>query len=303
MSAGKPIHSMTGFAQVTGKGPLGTVMLEMRSVNARFLEISLRLPDELRASEPLIRERIQASLARGKVDVRASIQAEHRPSEELQLNPDMLDALMNAETQIRSRLPEAARLSVAQVLRFPGVIREATLEASNPIETFKPVVQQAVHALSQSRAREGERLKTVILERVQTMHGIIRKQAERAPELLRQHESRLIERLKTVAESALGDSALPYDETMSRIRQEVALHGMKSDVVEELQRLDIHLQELADLMNQGGSVGRKLDFLMQELNREANTLGSKSADLTTTASSLELKVLIEQVREQIQNLE
>lgn len=239
MSAGKPIHSMTGFAQVTGQGPLGTVMLEMRSVNARFLEISLRLPDELRASEPLIRERIQASLARGKVDVRASIQAEHRPSEELQLNPDMLDALMNAETQIRSRLPEAARLSVAQVLRFPGVIREATLEASNPIETFKPVVQQAVHALSQSRAREGERLKTVILERVQTMHGIIRKQAERAPELLRQHESRLIERLKTVAESALGDSALPYDETMSRIRQEVALHGMKSDVVEELQRLDI----------------------------------------------------------------
>lgn len=303
MSAGKPIHSMTGFAQITGKGPTGVMLLEMRSVNARFLEISLRLPDEFRAAEPLIRERIQAGLTRGKVDVRASLQTDDRPPEALRLSEPMLQALANAQARIRAGLPEAAPLTVADVLRFPGVIEQKGAESHNPIEAFQPLIPQAVKALCESRAREGERLKTVILERVQAMHTIIRQQAERAPALLALHESRLIERLRTVAESALADSVLPHEETMNRIRQEVALHGMKSDVVEELQRLDIHLQELADLIKQGGPIGRKLDFLMQELNREANTLGSKSADLATTASSLELKVLIEQVREQIQNLE
>lgn len=303
MSMGKPIQSMTGFAQASGNSPMGAVLLELRSVNARFLEISLRLPDELRAAEPMIRERLQARLARGKVDVRASLQPSLPGTEGLRLDDALIAALSQAEQQICVHLPDAAPLSVADVLRFPGVITETRAHSGQMLEFFQPLVAQAVEGLSQSRAREGERLKTVILDRVQAMRGIIARQAERAPELLRLHETRLIERLRTVAESALGDLALPVEETMSRIRQEVALHGMKSDVVEELQRLDIHLQELATLMSQGGAVGRKLDFLMQELNREANTLGSKSADLATTASSLELKVLIEQVREQIQNLE
>lgn len=303
MSAGKPIQSMTGFAQVTGQSPMGPVQLEMRSVNARFLEISLRLPDELRSAEPMIREHLQAHLTRGKIDVRAVLQISPAGSDGLPLDPVLLEALAQAEQQIRARLPDAAPLSVAQVLRFPGVITESRPHSGPMIESIRPLVMQGVQMLGQSRAREGERLKDVVLERVQAMHALIRRQADRAPELLRAHEARLIERLRSVAEAALGDQALSMDETMGRIRQEVALHGMKSDVVEELQRLDIHLQELAGLLSQGGAVGRKLDFLMQELNREANTLGSKSADLATTASSLELKVLIEQVREQIQNLE
>ena len=152
-------------------------------------------------------------------------------------------------------------------------------------------------------AREGERLRTIILQKLQAMHEVVRNHAERAPELLRLYEARLQERLRQAAESPLMDMKLPMEETLARIRQEVALHGMKTDVVEELQRLAIHLQEFEAILQRGGPVGRKLDFLLQELNREANTLGSKSADLPSTAASLELKLLIEQVREQIQNLE
>lgn len=303
MSTGRPIQSMTGFAQQTGNGPTGSVRLELRSVNSRFLEISLRLPDELRATEPMIRERLQARMVRGKIDVRASFHPAHAADGGLQLDEAMLEALARAEQRIRIRLPEASPLSVADILRFPGMVSEAPTDSGPLLAFFSSLLDRAVAELSQSRVREGEKLRAVVLDRVNSMQEIIARQAEKAPELLRLHESRLIERLRLAAESALGESGLPLDETMIRIRQEVALHGMKSDVVEELQRLEIHLQALTDLLNQGGAVGRKLDFLMQELNREANTLGSKSTDLVTTASSLELKVLIEQVREQIQNLE
>jgi uncharacterized protein (TIGR00255 family) len=303
MSAGIAIQSMTGFSQISGTGPAGEVTLEMRSVNSRFLEINFRLPDELRLAEPLIREQLQRRLSRGKVDVRASLRTREASKAELRVNRDLLNALQLAQGDIRAVLPQAAPLSVADILRFPGVLEDAITSRAPSLAPIEPIVHQCVLALCESRTREGDRLKGVVLLKIQSMQDIVRAHAQRAPELLGLYEARLNERLRKAAESALSDLQLPMEETQARIRQEVALHGMKSDVVEELQRLEIHLQEFASILQQGGPVGRKLDFLLQELNREANTLGSKSADLISTAASLELKLLIEQAREQIQNLE
>ncbi|MFZ9407318.1 MAG: YicC/YloC family endoribonuclease [Burkholderiaceae bacterium] len=294
---------MTGFSTVSGAGPSGEITLEMRSVNSRFLELHFRLPDELRVAEPLIRERLQQRLSRGKVDVRASLRPGEESASHLRLNHDLLLALGRAQQEIQSSLPLATPLTVADVLRFPGMVAESAVCASQTLESMGSIVNQCVQGLSDSRAREGERLRTIILQKLQAMHEVVRNHAERAPELLRLYEARLQERLRQAAESPLMDMKLPMEETLARIRQEVALHGMKTDVVEELQRLAIHLQEFEAILQRGGPVGRKLDFLLQELNREANTLGSKSADLPSTAASLELKLLIEQVREQIQNLE
>lgn len=303
MSAGIAIQSMTGFSQTSGTGPAGEITLEMRSVNSRFLEINFRLPDELRLAEPLIREQLQRRLSRGKIDVRASLRTKEASKAELRVNRDLLDALHLAQADIQAVLSQAAPLSVADILRFPGVLEDTAASRTPSLAPIEPIVHQCILALCVSRTREGDRLKSVVLQKIQAMQDIVHAHAQRAPELLGLYEARLSERLRKAAESALSELQLPMEETLTRIRQEVALHGMKSDVVEELQRLEIHLQEFASILQQGGPVGRKLDFLLQELNREANTLGSKSADLISTAASLELKLLIEQTREQIQNLE
>jgi uncharacterized protein (TIGR00255 family) len=303
MSAGIAIQSMTGFSQTSGTGPAGEITLEMRSVNSRFLEINFRLPDELRLAEPLIREQLQRRLSRGKIDVRASLRTKEASKAELRVNRDLLDALHLAQADIQAVMSQAAPLSVADILRFPGVLEDTAASRTPSLAPIEPIVHQCILGLCVSRTREGDRLKSVVLQTIQAMRDIVHAHAQRAPELLGLYEARLNERLRKAAESALSELQLPMEETLTRIRQEVALHGMKSDVVEELQRLEIHLQEFASILQQGGPVGRKLDFLLQELNREANTLGSKSADLISTAASLELKLLIEQTREQIQNLE
>lgn len=303
MSARGRIHSMTGYAHVNVEHRLGHLTLEIRSVNSRFLDLAFRLPDELRALEPALREALQSSLARGKVDVRAGLHGRTAGDAGISINPLMLASLAQAQEEVRQHMPNAAALSVGETLRFPGVVIEPVADPGQWVAAFQPLVGQALVQLTESRAREGERLRALILERAQTMLAIVQDHAIRAPELLRQHEARLIERLKSAAQQALATTPLPLDETLARIRQEVALHGMKSDVVEELQRLEVHLQELATILNQGGAVGRKLDFLLQEFNREANTLGSKASDLQTSRASMDLKLLIEQIREQVQNLE
>jgi uncharacterized protein (TIGR00255 family) len=303
MSHSKRIQSMTGYAHVSIEQDQTHLALEIRSVNARFLDLHFRLPDELRALEPALREAIQSRVGRGKIDVRASLLVRTAQTDRLILQPGALDALARAQAEVRRVLTDAAPLSVADALRFPGVLGEPVHDPAAPLAVFRTLIGQALDELIETRSREGDRLRELLLDRVRAIQAIVQAQAARAPELLRQHEARLIERLGSALQQASEGSALPLEETLARVRQEVALHGMKSDVVEELQRLQVHATELTEILTRGGAVGRKLDFLMQEFNREANTLGAKSVDRQTTQASMDLKLLIEQIREQVQNIE
>ena len=297
------IHSMTGYGTVTRDHELGRLTLELRSVNGRFLDLGFRLPDELRSIEPVLREAIQSRLTRGKVDCRASVQHRSAQRPEVVLRFGALDALARAQSEVLARLPGAAPLTVADCLRFPGVVDDPQPDPAQWIAAFRPLVGEAIGELLASRAREGARLADAIRERASAMASIVATLEPRAPQLVAEFGQRLTDRLREAAGGALAGTAVPLDEAMARIRQEVSVYGMRVDVAEELARLGIHVTELRRIVDGGGQVGKRLDFLMQELNREANTLGSKGAGLEVTQASVELKLLIEQVREQVQNLE
>lgn len=300
---GTRLLSMTGYGTATIDHELGRLGLELRSVNSRYLDIAFRLPDELRMLEPLLREAITARITRGKVDCRASVQHRAAMRPELRLRAGVIQALQQAQLQVQQTFASAAPLSVADILRFPGVMDDPQPEPAQWIAAFTPLAQQAINDLLDNRAREGARLGEMITQRAQAMRAIVAAHQVRAPELVAAFGQRITERLREAATGGLAGSGIPLEESMARIRQEVALHGIRVDVAEELSRLDIHINELMRIVEQGGAAGKRLDFLMQELNREANTLGSKAAGLDTTAASIELKLLIEQVREQVQNLE
>jgi uncharacterized protein (TIGR00255 family) len=219
------------------------------------------------------------------------------------LRPGALDALELAQDAVLARMPGAAPLTVADCLRFPGVVDDPQPDPTQWVGAFRPLFGAAIDELLASRAREGARLGDVIRDRAGSMSAIVAALRPRAPELVAEFGLRLTERLREAATGALAGTAVPLDEAMARIRQEVSVYGMRVDVAEELARLDIHIAELVRIVDGGGQVGKRLDFLMQELNREANTLGSKAAGLEVTQASVELKLLIEQVREQVQNLE
>jgi uncharacterized protein (TIGR00255 family) len=294
---------MTGFGMVTRDADLGRLGLEMRSVNSRYLDLSFRLPDELRVLEPMLRETLLARLTRGKVECRASVQHRAATRPEVRVDPAMLAALAAAEQRVLERFPGAARLSVADCLRFPGVVDEPEPDAAQWIAAFRPLAAAAIDELLASRRREGGRLADAIRQRAQAMSGIVAALKPRAPELVAEFGQRLAERLREAASGALAGTQVPLDEAMARIRHEVSVYGMRIDVAEELARLDIHVGELLRILDGGGQVGKRLDFLMQELNREANTLGSKAGGMEVTQASVDLKLLIEQIREQVQNLE
>jgi len=300
---GTRLLSMTGYGTATIDHELGRLGLELRSVNSRYLDIAFRLPDELRMLEPLLREAITARITRGKVDCRASVQHRAAVRPELRLRAGVIQALQQAQLQVQQTFASAAPLTVADILRFPGVMDDPQPEPAQWIAAFTPLAQQVVNDLLDNRAREGARLGEMITQRAQAMRAIVAAHQVRAPELVAAFGQRITERLREAATGGLAGSGIPLEESMARIRQEVALHGIRVDVAEELSRLDIHINELMRIVEQGGAAGKRLDFLMQELNREANTLGSKAAGLDTTAASIELKLLIEQVREQVQNLE
>jgi uncharacterized protein (TIGR00255 family) len=300
---GTRLLSMTGYGTATIDHELGRLGLELRSVNSRYLDIAFRLPDELRMLEPLLREAIAARITRGKVDCRASVQHKAAIRPELRLRAGVIEALQHAQSQVQQTFACAAPLTVADILRFPGVMDDPQPEPAQWIAAFTPLAHQAVNDLLDNRAREGARLGEMITQRAQAMRAIVAAHQVRAPELVAAFGQRITERLREAATGGLAGSGIPLEESMARIRQEVALHGIRVDVAEELSRLDIHINELMRIVEQGGAAGKRLDFLMQELNREANTLGSKAAGLDTTAASIELKLLIEQVREQVQNLE
>jgi uncharacterized protein (TIGR00255 family) len=287
------IQSMTGYAAVSAESPRGRLSLELRSVNARFLDLQFRVAEELRAFEPLVREAIAARLARGKVDCRLFFNESSAAQAPQHLDPAALARLRALSDEAKKAFPDAGALRLADVLRWPGVAAEPPLDEEKLGSAVVALSRQALDELVAARSREGVRLAAVIAERLRTMRSHIEQVKPHIPQAVAAYRAKLAERLK----EALGSAD---DE---RIRAELAVFAAKSDVDEELERLGAHLAEAERVLKAGGAAGKRLDFLAQELNREANTLASKAASQPIADCALELKLLIEQVREQAQNIE
>ncbi len=287
------IYSMTGFASISREFDGGVLTMELRAVNHRYLDLQLRMPEELRVMESSLREKISAVVTRGKVECRINLNLSAGNTQTLEMNQALLRSLVQAVQTVQTIAPNAAPLTANELLRWPGVLATQTL--SN--ETLSSLVTQSLSTLladfQASRNREGEKLKGILLERLAGMTAHIEAIKPVLPEILSNWQRKLAARLQ----EALGSAD---DE---RVKQEFALFAQKIDVDEELSRLSTHIAEVGRVLEKGGQVGKRLDFLMQELNREANTLGSKSVAVETTRASVELKVLIEQMREQVQNIE
>jgi uncharacterized protein (TIGR00255 family) len=299
----KPVASMTGFASAARPTALGRLTLELRSVNSRFLDLSLKMPDDLRSTETAVRETIAAQIARGKVECRLSV-ARGAGENEPQLNAAALQQLAALASQVAQNLPSAAPISTADVLNWPGVVETPGAEPDILRAQVLAALAEALAALAEARRREGAALATAMLAQCDQIELVAAQLSARAPDLRTSVERKLSERLEKALGPALSTgSTLTREEVTERIRQEVTLYALKMDVDEEIKRLTTHVAEVRRVLAAGGAVGRRLDFLMQELNREANTLGSKAAAIEMTNASVDLKILIEQMREQIQNLE
>ncbi len=287
------LRSMTGYAAESADIAGAHVTLELRAVNSRFLDLSFRMGEDFRAMEPGLRERITNRVKRGKLECRLNLAARADAALPAELNGALLDQLGALSASARRAFPEAGALNVAEILRWPGMLGDNTLDGEALQAGTLAMLERALEQFNASRAREGAKLKTVILERLQAMREHVARIRPRTPEIVAAYREKLQKRLEEL---------LPMPDH-DRIHQEVALFAQKIDVDEELDRLLTHLAEVERVLGSGGAAGKRLDFLMQELNREANTLGSKSVSLELTQTSVELKVLIEQMREQIQNIE
>ena len=284
---------MTGYAVASADSARGRLALELRSVNARFLDLQFRVGEELRMLEPTLRELIGARLARGKVDCRFFLNESGGGRAPQRLNLEAVQRLRELDEQARKAFPEAQPLRIADVLRWPGLIGETTADEDTLRRITVDLCRQALDDLVATRSREGAKLAHGILQRVQAMRGRVDEVAPLVPQSVAAYQAKITERLREAIGSADED----------RVRTELALFSAKVDVGEELDRLRAHLSEVERTLKQGGAVGKRLDFLAQELNREANTLASKSASQPISDCALELKLLIEQVREQVQNIE
>lgn len=297
------VASMTGFAVANRETSLGVVAVDVRSVNARFLDLSLRVTEELRPFEQAVRETIAQRLARGKVDCRVGLQRQ-TAAQAPRINATALAQLAQLAREVRAALPEVAPLAVGEVLAWHGVVESAGADADELRGAALAAVGEALDALQATRTREGAALAAALLMRCDGIDAIVAQLRPRVPELVAAMERKLLERLnQTLAPALAANATLTREEIADRIRQEVTLYGLRADVDEELKRLSTHVAEVRRVLAAGGAVGRRLDFLMQELNREANTLGSKASAIEMTNAAVELKILIEQMREQIQNLE
>ncbi|MEO8992032.1 MAG: YicC/YloC family endoribonuclease [Nitrosospira sp.] len=284
---------MTGYAVVSRELPQGSLNLELRSVNSRYLDIQFRLPDEFRLLEATMREFLTARLNRGKIECRVSFSGIAGTEDLQHINADLLQKLLALNRTVKAALPDAHGLEVADILRWPGILRANSLPAESLREPCLELLAAALHELASARAREGEKLKVILLERLSSMRQLAAEVAPRIPALLVAFQEKIKARLR--------DAMISCDD--ERIRQELTLFAGKIDVDEELSRLQAHFEEVERVLLKGGAIGKRLDFLMQELNREANTVGSKSVDAEVSKISIELKVLIEQMREQVQNIE
>jgi uncharacterized protein (TIGR00255 family) len=309
------ISSMTGYGSASrpvslGAGIVADLQVECRAVNSRFLDLGFRLPDECRGAEPLLREMATQALARGKVEFRAAWRINTHSSSvapskaSSTLNQERLAALHALQTEVLKTFPQAGDLRMADVLRWPGVVNEPRGEEEGWVGATAEAAKAALDALMASRAAEGAALVGVLHAITQQMQAIIASLEPRIPEYVQQYQDKLSARLaeSLASQTSINNAAVPV-EILDRIRQEVVLYAVKIDVAEEFARLKTHLQAVATALKGKGPVGKRLDFLMQELNREANTLSSKSVSDECTAAAVELKLLIEQMREQVQNLE
>jgi uncharacterized protein (TIGR00255 family) len=287
-------RSMTGFARREAKLSWGTVIWEVRSVNHRYLEPGFRLPEDFREMEPALRDALRKTLQRGKIEASLSVQFEQENDTELGVNFHKVGQLANAVQQIRAQLgDQAALINPLELLKWPGVMQKQELERDVMHAAVLEVFNEALALLIEHRDREGAELAQHILQRLDSVSAQVAAVRARLPEILHSQREKLQAKI----------AALQIDLDAERLEQEIALLAQKADVDEELDRLDTHVIEVKRTLEQTDSVGRRLDFLMQELNREANTLSSKAIVADTTQAAVELKVLIEQMREQVQNIE
>jgi uncharacterized protein (TIGR00255 family) len=287
------IYSMTGYAVKSLDIECGTLQLELKSVNSRYLDFHFRTAEDLRSLEIPLRELLSARLTRGKIECRLGFNSAAAGADKLTLNPELFATLKSLNDSVRAQMPEARALSVSDVLRWPGMFGDQTIDFAAVGPQVLALARQVLEEFSASRGREGEKLAEMIVDRVNSIREIVRQVAPRIPEAQAAFTDKLRQRLVDALGNASDD----------RVLQEVAVFATRIDVAEELTRLNAHLDEVERVVKQGGACGKRLDFLMQELNREANTLGSKSAITEVSQAAMDLKLLIEQMREQIQNLE
>jgi uncharacterized protein (TIGR00255 family) len=286
------IRSMTAYASAEATGPAGTLSCELRTVNHRYLELSPRLPDELRSFESLLRERIAAKLSRGKLDITVRVRGNEARGDTLQINGALVTKLAELALDMQARFPNL-QVELTDLLRFPGVMQQAEIDPEAQQAALFEVLDRALDVLTATREREGEKLGEILREKLDGIERVVADVRSWMPEIRAALRARL--------EGRLADIKQPIEP--GRLEQELVMQITRTDVDEELDRLSTHIGETRRVLGLKEPVGRRLDFLMQEFNREANTLGSKSVDARSTNAAVELKVLIEQMREQVQNIE
>ncbi|MBL8250156.1 MAG: YicC family protein [Candidatus Competibacter sp.] len=287
------LRSMTAFARQEQASPWGTMIWELRSVNHRYLEATVRLPEALRGLESAVRERLSATLSRGKVECALKLQTAGAGLTAMTLNRALVERLLEIAGEVEHLIGPGTGLRLGDVLRWPGVISETEPDLDEIKQALFGSLDAALAELVATREREGQRTAELLRQRCEAIRAQVQRARARRPEVQARWRDKLLTRLADIA----------TDADPGRLEQELALIAQRLDVEEELDRLDAHLDELQEVFARSEPVGRRLDFLMQELNREANTLSSKSADTETTRAAVELKVLIEQMREQVQNIE
>lgn len=287
------LKSMTAFARVDENHPIGNFVWEVRSINHRYLEVGFRLPEELRSSEFDLRKQVQNLLNRGKVDCTFRLKMTATSDVNLSINDALLDRLLEQTQILRSKVPDIGVPNPIELLSWPGVTEQAQIDQTELTKTAKQLFDQTLKALIENRKLEGDRMRELISQRGKQLQQLVGTVRERRPQVLDAIRTKLMSRIED----------MKVDMEPNRFEQELVMIAQKLDVDEELDRLDSHLTELNDVLVSDKPVGRRLDFLMQELNREANTLSSKSADIVTTQAAVDMKVNIEQMREQVQNIE
>ncbi len=287
------LHSMTGFARESVETDLGTLTWEIRAVNHRYLDVQFKLPEDLRPDEQSFRKQASASLGRGKIECGLYFRRAVDQQTEMQIDTDLVELLGHRISELSAKLPATAAINPIEILRWPGVLKQPEIETGPLLEDASSLLDKALGAINAMRRSEGQRIAEMLELRCAEIGSIAKAVRQRMPEVLAATRAKQKERL----------DKLDVDADPARLEVELALIAQKIDVDEELDRLESHLVEIRDAVAGEKAVGRRLDFLMQELNREANTLGSKSADTATTKAAVDLKVLIEQMREQIQNVE
>ena len=287
------LHSMTGFARQSVESEIGALTWELRAVNHRYLDVQFKLPDEMRPQEQIFRQHVSASLSRGKVECALHFRRAFDRQEELQINTELVELISKRIKEMAVELPATAAVNPFDVMRWPGVVQQNEIDAEPLFEEALELLKKSLEAMQSMRTSEGARIAEMLESRCADIEAISKSVRARMPEVLEAARTRQRERI----------DKLDVESDPARLETELALIAQKLDVDEELDRLDSHLVEIRQVLQRDEPVGRRLDFLMQELNREANTLGSKSNDTETTRAAVELKVLIEQMREQIQNVE